>query len=198
MSYYYNYTLGYMKDGKIYPFGPFDRNGKLKDAVWVSRSFASDLHEDFDVVKEEQISDELRKAMQYEGWDNEMHMPEVKWLALDDLPKGSFIKTGYFLQEDITAYLRGKDSDLFFESMTPLEYAIRLETEMKFGKPPVIRDYEGTPIEERSCSEYAYFCYPDYNCKEYEAFRIREAAEILEDYSLTSNGAKIVVLETEG
>ena len=69
MSYYYTYYLGYEREGKIYPLGPYDCFGKLRDVVNRSRSFASDLHERFWPVKEEEISDELRKEFEYTDWE---------------------------------------------------------------------------------------------------------------------------------
>ena len=47
MSYYYNYYLGYVKDGRVFSLGPFDYSGKLKALLSRSRSFASDLHDRF-------------------------------------------------------------------------------------------------------------------------------------------------------
>lgn len=63
MSYYYNYYLGYKKDGVLYPMGPFDRKGKLACVLWKSRSFASDLHEDFRIADDKQTSIELRESL---------------------------------------------------------------------------------------------------------------------------------------
>ena len=38
MSYYYNYYIGYKKDNKIYPLGPYDCNGNLKPVISKSSS----------------------------------------------------------------------------------------------------------------------------------------------------------------
>ena len=69
MSYYYNYYVGYKKDGKIYPWGPYNANGKLEPMVSRSRSFASDLHEEFYAVSDKEVSEELRKEFEYEDWN---------------------------------------------------------------------------------------------------------------------------------
>lgn len=63
MSYYYNYYLGYKKDGILYPMGPFSRKGKLECLLWKSRSYASDLHEDFLLADEKEVSDELYETL---------------------------------------------------------------------------------------------------------------------------------------
>ena len=67
MSWYYDYYICRKSkdDGKIYPFGPFDYNGKFFPALSKSRSFTSDLHEYFRDIctsnERKQISEELIK-----------------------------------------------------------------------------------------------------------------------------------------
>ncbi len=62
MSWYVSYYIGYRtKDGKIYPLVPFDSFGKLKSILTRSRSFASDLWDDFRSVSLKDTTDELRK-----------------------------------------------------------------------------------------------------------------------------------------
>lgn len=196
MSWYYNYTIGYKKEGKIYPLGPFDNKGKLCDVVSKSRSFASDLYESFVEVGEEMISDELRKQFEYEDFDGEKKI-QVYYMPYIALPKGDYIKKGYFLISDIEEYEKSHDTyDLFYDYMTPEIYLKRLTNELKFGKPAIIKDCEGVQTEI-SCANYAYYAYPDYLCKEYEVSVIREAAHILNseyDYAVE----ELVVLMTQG
>ena len=112
MSYYYNYFIGYMHEGKIYPLGPYDAKGNPRDAVSRSRSFASDLHEDFDVVRDDMISDELRKEYEYTNYKDEVEMPRLKYLRVAELPKEPYIKKGYFLIKDVLLFEEGGyDSD---------------------------------------------------------------------------------------
>ena len=48
MSTYYDFYLGYKKeDGLIYPLGPFDDKGRFFSIFYRSRSFVSDLYQDF-------------------------------------------------------------------------------------------------------------------------------------------------------
>ena len=207
MSYYYNYCIGYMHDGKIYPLGPYDCNGKLCDVISRSRSFASDLHEDFMIVSEEQISDELRKEFEYEDW-NGNKVVGVKYLPLSDLPGGSYIKSGYFLISDVQLYEQyGKDKydELFYDCLTPTVYAAKLLNDLAANKnvknmeDPVSDESDEDIERPHPATDYMFFAYPDYSSKAYECEVIRTAADYLEDYSRTlPKGYKLVVLETEG
>lgn len=119
MSYYYNYYLGYKKDGKIFPLGPYNHRGTLMSAISRSRSFASDLHEEFRRISEDEVSDELRKQFEYENYKGEKEI-NVKKLMLSELPAESYIKSGYFLIEDVEQYEKtGNSEDLFYESKSP-------------------------------------------------------------------------------
>ncbi|MBR3673995.1 MAG: hypothetical protein IKN65_06955 [Clostridia bacterium] len=198
MSYYYNYYIGYKKDGKIYPWGPYNANGKLKPMISRSRSFASDLHEEFYTVSEEESSEELRKEFEYEDWDKVKHL-DVKYLSEKDLPVGSYIKTGYFLIKDVQAYEDDKYNNFegFYDILSPEIYAAKLQHEMMFGKNQPIKDDEGYEYTKPNASDYMYYAYPDYNTKEYESFILRQLIEALRDYHMW-NRVEYVVLETEG
>ncbi len=191
MSYYYNYYIGYKKDNKIYPFGPYDANGKFYSIISKSRSFASNLYEDFYRVKEEQISDELRKIFSYKNYKNE-EVVEVKYLPVKDLPKGSFIKTGYFLIDEVERYEKTEETDEFSTPLTPQIYAAKLQNEVMLGK----KKSNDEECVEYNASDYMYYAYPDYNSKEYEAFILRNVAGNF-DFSIPE-GAELVILEDEG
>ena len=205
MSWYTTYYLAYQKaDGKVYPLGPFDNNGNYHSVRSTSRSFTTDLKEMFHVLDEEKCSDELANAI-FSKYNTECDYDDLsdwekrlEYLPLSDLPKDSYIKSGYYLIDDIKEYERGEldESDLFYESMTPHEYCLRLANEMLLGKPENKKDCEGEEIEAHSCADYAFFSYPDYTSKEYEAFLLRVFADVFE-YSLGED-EKIVVVKTEG
>lgn len=196
MSYYYNYYIGYKKEGKIYPLGPYNSFGKLNAALWRSRSFASRLHEEFNPIKEEEISEELRKEFEYTDWEGKKTV-EVKLLPLSMLPTDSYLKSGYFLISDVELYEKDHDEEgLFYDCLSPQIYAAKLQHELTFGKPAQKLDEEGEEITEHSASEYMYYVYPDYRSKEYEASVIREIANALNEYTLDDED--IVILETEG
>ena len=198
-SYYYNYFIGYIHEGKIYPLGPYTANGKRRDVVSRSRSFASDLHEDFYVIRDEMISDELRKDYEYETYEGEKEMPRLKYLRVSELPKESYIRKGYFLIRDVVLYEEGDgDSDeLFYDRISPSVYAGMMKNEITFGKPADEYDAEGEKIERHSAGDYMYYAYPNYFSKEYEAEMLRVTAGMLDEYDLPK-GSELVVIEDEG
>lgn len=208
VSYYYNYFLGYMdKDKIVYPLGPYDMNGECHYIISRSRSFASDLHENFYFLPEERMSDRLKKEMSYENWDGEIKVTDLKFLPLNELPKDSFIRKGYFLIKDIEMYEKSFDDpscidigELFWDTIPTSVYAQKMQNEITFGAPKPKTDEFGEEIIEHPCSDYAFYAYPDYLSAAYESFVIRMAAEIY-DYrvdELREDGTEIVVLETEG
>ena len=208
MSWYVDYYLGYKtKEGKIYPLGIFDSFGEIHPILTKSRSFASNLWEQFQQVSLEETTDELRKYF-YNGnpysYEEESDEDRKKqqvwcfWLDIDNLPKGDGIKRGYFLQEEISRFERtGDDSDLFWLYLTPEEYVRKMEAELKFGIPKPKTDCEGNEIEEHSCGEYSYYIVEDYCSAEYEATCIRRALDVYE-FAKIPKGSKFVVLETHG
>lgn len=199
MSYYYNYFIGYMHDGKIYPLGPYTANGKRRDAVSRSRSFASDLHEDFHVIRDEMISDELRKDYEYKTYEGEKKMPRLTYLMLSELPTESYIRKGYFLIRDVVLYEEGgvETDELFYDCISPSVYAAMMKNEITFGKPEDEYDAEGEKIEHHSARDYMYYAYPDYFSREYEAEMLRVTAGMLQEYDLP-DGSELVVIEDEG
>ena len=199
MSYYYNYYIGYSHDGKICPLGPYDAFGKLRCVLSRSRSFASDLHEDFRDVPEGMISDELRKEFEYENWEGRKEI-DVRFLEYENLPGDDFIRKGYFLIEDVAEYEKEHDSEgLFYDCLSPTVYHAKAANEMKFGRPGPLKDCEGEEYIPKAAADYMYYSYPDYRSKEYEVFLIKTVADILfESGWKMPEGSKIVILETEG
>ena len=200
MSYYYNYYIGYMSEEKVYPLGPYNCKGKLKDVISRSASFASDLHEDFFYLKDDMISDELRKEFSYTNWNDEVVMQKVKYLPVEALPKGSAIKRGYFLIEDVKNYEDDPDSfDGFYDYLNPTVYSAMANNEVRFGKPEPVKDSCGEEYYPKSASDYMYYAYEDWHSKEYEADILRTVAYMLGEYDYDlPKGYKLVILETEG
>ena len=198
MSYYYNYYIGYKQDGKIYPWGPYTAEGRLEPVLSRSRSFASDLYNEFHVVSDKEISEELRKEFEYEDWTKTKRI-DVKYLSEDDLPTGSYIKTGYFLIKDVEAYENDKYGNFegFCDVISPEVYAAKLQHEMMFGKNQPKKDDEGYEYTEPNASDYMYYAYPDYNTEEYESFFLRQLIDALRNV-FAGRDVEYVVLETEG
>lgn len=202
MSWYTNYTLGYIskEDSLIHPLGPFNSKGKLLNIICTSASFTTDLKDSFRPVGEIEVSDDFMKQICY--YKEPDNTPKQKILSdnyvgickLSDLPTGEYIKSNYYLISDVSQYMRDKDDlDLFYDYLTPVEYAERLKIESTIGFHPTL-DEEGNPTS-RSIAEYMYFSYPDYHCKEYEASILRYAASI---YEFEKDVKEVVVIKTEG
>lgn len=208
MSWYHTYYLGYRernnKDGKIFPLGPFDDKGNYKNVLCKSRSFASNLYEYFENIDVDLLSKEFVDALEVTNVDELSHC--LKMLPLNDLPKEDYIKSGYYLIQDIEEYIRNKgeysikELGIFYEKLSPEIYSLRLNNEITFKKetPKKRVDCEGNEYDIHPCSDYAYFCYPDYSSKEYESFAIRQIAEVFEFWSSNSKDLEIVVIEIEG
>ena len=195
MSYYYNYYLCYKDSasGKLLPLGPFNKKGHLLPVYEVSRSFASDLCYDFSCIDKELFSQELKDALcidEYEGFG------KISSIPLTNLRKGSFIKSGFFLIDDVIRYQQGSNvSDLFYDYISPEVYAAKINNELIFGKPDPKKDIEGDEVEVPSGSDYMYFAYPDYQSAEYEASRIRDAYDIVWDFKIEDKDCVILLLE---
>ena len=199
MSYFYNYYVGYEYEGKIYPFGPYNAiNKRIRPVISRSSSFASNLHRRFWDIKEEQISEELRKEFE---WNDSFHKTpqfDVKYLPIDLMPDGSLIRCGYFLIDEVRQYEKDGDYEGFSECLTPTVYAAKLENQVKFGRSPEKEDCEGYRYKEPDASDYMYYAYEDCSTEEWESSQILLVAEMLNDYSSLPKGAKIVILEDEG
>ena len=198
MSWYYNYYIGYedIQTGIIYPYGPYTSEGKLKSVVEKSRSFASDLHNDFVSIPSGCVSTELRKEFEYEDWQGNKKV-EVNYLPFDELPIGDYIIRGYFPIEDYDEWVKFGNDDVCDNVITSEKYAELLKKELIFGKNKPEIDEEGYEYTELNASDYIFSAIPNYSSKEYEAVIIREVAYMLFSYELRDK-YELVVLETEG
>ena len=199
MSYYYDYYIGYELDNEIYCLGPYNNFGELKPVLSLSRNGASDLHLRFYPLKEEQMSDDLKKDFSYEDYDGNNTVRELKYLPIKDLPSDSFVKQGYFLIDDVKRYeVDSSYFDGFYDKISPAVYNAMVEHEIKFGPKGIQKDSEGYEYQPYNASDYMFYMYPDYHSEEYESCIIREAAESLMSYNNLGFNAKLFVLETEG
>jgi len=205
MSWYYNYYLGYKKDGKIYPLGVYDNEGKIHSVLDKSRSFASDLWEMFCPLDDEEASEELKNAFSwYFNPENQPYRQYIQALPLSELPKDDYFNRGYFLMKDVEAYLRTHDAeDLFYDKLSPEIYAARLLAEAAEGKAAIRAargDGDEDEVEGRAehlATDYMYFSYPDYDSREYESFIIKTFASAYEHKSIY-DGLEIMVILTQG
>jgi len=178
--------------GLIYPLGPFDDKGDLKCVLWKSRSYYTDLQELFTPVSKEQISDELIISVYSKCEDINTTKGELgngdyysfHYCPIDMLCSIDYIKSGYYLLEDIKKYERSLtkhyEFDGFYDCLSPQLYCHMLASE---NSSKHIREFDedcaGTKYRVRHTSDYAYYMYPDYDSKEYEAYILKTVADIL-------------------
>lgn len=199
MSYYYNYYLGYEKENKFYPLGPYDHQHIYHPVISKSASFASDLYEDFHDIPFEKTSKELFKELAKEDWNGKKDV-WAKYMYLSDLPKGDGLIKGYVPVSDIQQYLKDEDPGCVkYSLLTPEQYAIKASLEIKNGPPSIQKDEEGEEFENIPAKDYVYFAFFDEDSEEYESKQLREAAMMFDytkdvDYDLKN----VVVFLTEG
>lgn len=203
MGYYYSYYIGYMdnESRKIFPLGPYNSFGKLVSVLSRSSSYSSDLHEDFLNIEEEQISDPLRKQFEYEDWKGNKQI-NVRYLPLENLynyENYNYMQSGYCLIDEVRAYEENKDYfDGFSQVLSPTVYAMKLKNQICFGENKPKKDVEGNEYIEPSASDYTFYRWIDEQSRGWEAFLIRNAASLFDDYSIFGKNRSIVILETEG
>ena len=214
MSWYYTYYVVYKgKDGKFYPFGPYDYTGKLHNVLERSRSFASGLHEDFinigtSELRKKLVSEKLlriihshindEQAKKFYDCSNDMYL--WSYLPFKELPSGEYIKKGYCLIDDIETYENNTEYfDGFYGVLSPTVYSKKLENELKFGAPKPVKDDFGEEYTPHSMSEYSYYVWPDYECIEYEAHSIRNAVyTMIDSWKIDSGEEDIYILLVQG
>ena len=216
MSWYATFYLTVKKeDGKLYPFGPFDYTGKFH-SVYERCGYDQELAKEFYPMnnakdRNELISKELYHTISGLGEveedsheTNEFFEGTDYWnwsyLPISELPTGDYIKKGYVLMEEIEDYEENPDSfDGFYGVISPALYAKKLENELKFGRPKPQKDDYGEEYTPRSVSEYSFYVWPDYNCIEYEAYKIRQALYLMREwYEIKDSKEEIYIICTQG
>ena len=204
MSYYYSYYVGYMLKGQVYPLGPYTNTGELRAVVTKSSSYASNLHYLFSELQDSEISEELKKEFTYKTYSGESVVATLKFLPVDNLPSGDYIKSGYFLIKDVQRYKDCEDFadkvdfDGFYERLDPEVYSAKLANEYIFGRRDDPRhEDDDEEVMHYSAADYMFYAYPDYRCQEYESRCLQLAVSYLLNYNMPK-GAEPVIIETEG
>ena len=139
--------------------------------------------------------------------ENDTHENGLYWTYADDLFEmcnhGDYIKSGYFLLDDIRIYKQNgnstRDVDIFYDKLDSDEYAMRLQNELIFGPPLHKKDECNNDITDHSIRDYGYFAYADYYSKEYIFSKINAIIEVLVgDFYTIPEDAKLVVIMTRG
>lgn len=161
MSEYINYYI--CKQNKntklIYPLGPFDDRGNLKCVIWKSRSYYTDLIDLFSPIPKELITNELATKLYNSSLEeclnnendmfnnNDYYM--MHYYPLSELGSSNYIKSGYYLIDDIKEYEKSQldnyEFDGFYEYLSPQLYCelLRSENSSKF-KREAKKDCEGS------------------------------------------------------
>lgn len=197
MSWNYSYTLGVKtKDGKIYPIGPFDADGKIVDVINNSRSFEpEELDEGFYPINKDNVTPEFEKVYSYE-LDREKYLDLnfFSYIPLADLPHGDGLKFGYFLIEDVDRYEKSRNSlydfDGFYDWMEPKVYYAKAINEITYGAPKEQKDEEGGDITPHSAGDYMPYAFIDTSSAAYMAERIRQAHYMYDDWVLAKKYGK--------
>lgn len=199
MSYWYTYYIGYELNGVVHVAGPhYKESQKAMPALAKSRSFASDLHDDFYNLSENKMGDDVKYQFTYTDWEGKEALEKVKYLPIEQLPSVNFVKMGYYLIQDIQRYQKNKvvEREYFYSMISPEVYLAKVENQMKFGPNPEREDVFSNKIREPDASEYMFYAIPDYDSKEYESSILHQVVDMV-DYAIPHD-AKVVILETEG
>ena len=161
MSWYYSYYPCIRhKDGTIDIMGVFDKDGFAHPCLCNSRSFEYGLHEEFVDIQLSNLTNDSIKALRInlDEWDEvERNNPYMSYCAYHDLPSGSYIKSGYFLVEDIDNYEEwlNNPSDIWFDGFYE-----------KISTQHYMNLLQHAPKE---ALKYAFYMYADKECKEYHS-----------------------------
>lgn len=172
MSTYYDFYLGYKAKGddKLHAFGPYDKFGNLTSFLCKSRSFISDIHEEFRKCSIEQLDDELKDKFTYTYSDpgkNEKVYCNLYYLDYDELPSNcDYMKSGFYPVDEVTEYIQDKESlDFYYtEYYSPTEYGMKLATAVNSNDEEQIKWLKS----------FVFFTYPDYNSIEYDTYYIKK------------------------
>lgn len=207
MSYYYNYYVGQRnkETGKFTTVEPYDANGEPMCLLWKSRSYASDLHDDFDPIYSKDMEDRLKSfscfvpsSMTDDDYDKDYY--KVKYMPYNEFQLSEPFRKGYVLAEDVINYNyndAGCDfSEYARDILTPEQYAAFAHSYMTSKKRRKV--YDPSSDEEIKCtpSDYMLFNWVDYDGRQYEQWCITNIISSL-DIS-PDNGYELVILETEG
>lgn len=153
--------------GKIHPLGLYNCFFALCPVIQRAENFASKLHTRFNLIREDMYSDDLKNEF---GEDS-----ALEYLPIDELPLGTYIKSGYFLIDEVKKFEQEGDEYFeFSEFLLPRFYAAKLQIEMMFGFKE-----SAEKRGEKSVADYMFYTYPDYRSEEFEARVIHVAADAL-------------------
>lgn len=175
MSTYYSFYLGKQDGDKIIPIGPFDRSGKLVPSLFCCGDTYG-LRDYFMRIDKSKLSDDFGNFDEFE---------EISICDYKDLPGDSFVKSGYYLIEDVERYKQNENliywGEIFYDHLSPEVYAAKMSTELALGPPKLYKDDFGEEIQPHSVADYMYFTYIDYASEEYLSHEIKSVLSLFVD-----------------
>ena len=183
MSQKVTYFFGYY-NGLVYPFAPFDANGKIVPVINKNRSSASSLFYKFGEMKQEEMSEQMEALVPkyatayWEYYDNISEV-EVK----------DYMIKGYFLIDEVERYEKDGcvfPDEYFTTKLSPMAYAARLANESVV--PRILKE------DEPAISDYMFYSYVDENSEAYETRTLNKVGDYLYDWGNIPEDAKLVVI----
>lgn len=212
MSYYFNYYLAKRPTagGKVSLCGPYRADGKPCCVLSRSRSYASDLHEEFRRLPSENCEQPLLDAFSWESpVTGERTFEDLKWLPMSALGGAEPFRSGYVLVDELLRVdedaLADADWDPFAHVLAPSQYAAFCQSAYSPNGRPLRIEYEDALAGELAHkdawpSDYVRHSWVVRRSREYEAWLIRSFADELRDdlYAELGRDHELVVIETEG
>jgi len=198
MGYWHNIYLGYSKDGKVFPLGPYDAKGRIYPIYTYRHIWAGEnrLHDQMEHVlpTDQEVSDELRNVLAYETYEGKTIYPDMRMIALDNLPALPIMSSGYVPIAQVEGYESfGGDPD-FYPVYTPMIYAEKLRGEMNGIPAQPVEGEDEAPRE--SMRDFMFYQWVDRNTLAYDIHKVREVARVFEDAPILVGTKGIVVIET--
>lgn len=193
----YSYYLGVQDANtkKIYPLGPYDKNGKILSIFSVCGSSSSRKFNDrfFRSIRRDDISDELNDAMDIFGGDKLKDFSDLElktslkiggYYEIESIGHGNGMVSGYVNRNELNEYLKCKDqeNDCYFDED---EYDI-------------LHEHVYAALSDEEKKNYVYFMWKDLRHPQciarelvsmYEAFNYQ-----LRDYNTKNNKELIPVV----
>ena len=186
MSVYYSFYLGKQDGDKIVPVGPFDESGKLVPCLFCCGETYG-LRDYFIKTDKSILSDRFSNFDEFE---------DIYVCAYNELPNDSFIKSGYYLIDDVERYKDDESliywGEIFYDRLSPEAYAAKMTSEIAVGPPSPYKDEFGNEIRPHSVSDYMYFSYIDYASKEYLSHEIKS---VLDLFVVNPGSDYVVIME---
>lgn len=160
MSLCYEYYLGLLdiRTNKIDTLGVYDCDGLIHPVLNLYSSNTT-LYMKFSKICCNMFTDRAKSDL---GLTNETN---VSFAYLDSLKESNYIKSGYFLIDDIDEYEKsdGDPFGLFEDYLTPVSYIAKKEN--------------GCDV-----SMYSYYAYPDYYCDAYDIDYILRVYDTISEF----------------